>query len=163
MKLLIGLSIFQLSMLCLLGAEALREEPPAGVDQASIDAAVASAMARYDQQAPQRASLDTYAAAASGPTAQEIRAIIREEMTALSKAPPKPPSQAEIEERERDVTALKAAVEQDLSYALSRGRIDDGEMAALQHKIARLPAEARGQYLNRITKALSVGDIDGRL
>ena len=52
---------------------------------------------------------------------------------------------------------------QDLDYYVSKGSISEAEMAEFQQKMARLPAEQRAQMRRKLTKAISSGDVEGRL
>lgn len=170
MKWLIGLSAVQTFLLAVLGLRVM------AVDARTVElteAAVAAQQAsksdtdREESQWAWPSNTDGNA----GITADEIRSIFREELAALEEkvgaidvtahAPhaDAPASRITREEARR----LKASYDQDLSYYRSRGAITDKEMADLQMKIAQLPQAERRAALSDLAKAISSGDIDGRM
>ena len=54
-------------------------------------------------------------------------------------------------------TELKAEVDRDLYSMISQGSATPSEMAALQSKIAQLPAEQRSEALSEISRAMNEG------
>ena len=159
MKILISLSLFQTILLAVLGLRVLGIESRTDVIARAAQKPVATTM--------KTAQSATDPAIITGPSADEIRAIIREEVAAISAQPATPTHRAaNIQTEDKTQIAqtrrLKADVAQSLDYYIGRGAINEIEMANLQMKIARLPTDEQKAMLNRLTEAMNSGELDGR-
>jgi hypothetical protein len=144
-KTLITLSVLQTIGIAALVVHAFREEQPPVSD------------AR-----PSSSAQSTISSSAST-NEQQLRAIIREELSRLQSQPvplPAPP------ERPRDPVAdqqRRNAVAQQIEAYQAAGAITDSQMQELQADIAQLDAASRKQMLSKLIRALNSGDIKGRL
>jgi hypothetical protein len=88
-----------------------------------------------------------------------IRRIIREELAAVQETrpaeePPRmPPHLAEQQRR---------AVDRQVDFLIAKGVANETDFAQLQMAAAKLPPDERQAVMNRLTRAMSAGDIDGR-
>ena len=106
-----------------------------------------------------------------GLSVDEIRQVIREELAALDERQLQPSYQASVSAapvpsnppHSEETDMLAKQLGQDLDYYVSKGSISEAEMAEFQQKMARLPAEQRAQMRRKLTKAISAGDVQGRL
>lgn len=169
MKWLMGLSAVQAFLLVVLGLRVM------AIDARTAELAEASLAA---QQAPENDGVregshwtwPSSADSGAGITADEIRGIFREELAALEeKAGAKSAAYAPRRDlptpraTPEEIRRLQASYDQDLSYYRSRGSINDREMADLQMKIAQLPQAERRAALSELAKAMTNGEIDGRM
>jgi len=101
-------------------------------------------------------------ASAAGLTENEIRAIMRDELSSLKAAfsesaapPPAAPRTAQSDRAYVDV-------QQEMRRLIAKGSAGEVEMAALESRIAELPAEQRRQALSQISQAVSNGTLEAR-
>lgn len=165
MKLLIGLSAVQTVLLVFLGVRVL-----------DIDARTDKLVDNANALQIERAQTERHGAATrpmvmSGPSADEIREIVHEELAGFAADDPAstyqqtaagPPGSSDASPY-KDNPIFKETVRQDLENYIRVGEMTEGEMADLQQKIARLPADQRREMLSRLTKALNSGELDARL
>jgi len=163
MKFLIALTIAQTAFLGFLGVRVLEIDASVTASAATVSSA---------QMSEKRNGLSPSAPViVKGPNAEEIREIIRQELAALSidaLAVAKQPSQphaSKVREDARsaaDSARLQASLQQDLDYHIGRGRMQSSDLAALELKMARLPARERTQALRRLAKAMNSGDLEAQ-
>ncbi|MEM9617522.1 MAG: hypothetical protein AAF936_06140 [Pseudomonadota bacterium] len=161
MRILIGLSIIQTSLLGLIGLRVLAVDATVDtVADTSLDVlAATSRTAKAPAAYAQSARVGAYGAA----DIDAIRQVMREELAAL-------PTITHTEQARHDNTDTPAApvvdaqftaeLQRDVERFIARGGADDAAMADLQIKIARLPKEERAKILSRLTKAMNAGEID---
>ena len=169
-KLLIGLAAAQAVLLLLLGFRVL------AIDARTNE--IASSLAATEPQSQQRitSSRVSARAATSGPSAAEIRLIIREEIAALEAGGSKQASRHSASAQPEgaanqetpsaasvDMRTLVAQAQQDLDYHIGQGKIGAADMAELQRKIVQLPPKYRKQMLSRLTRAVSTGELEGNM
>lgn len=168
LKWLIALAIAQILTLGFFGLRVL------AIDDRTAELAMQAAAANDNEAAAAAESPAPFAptAARGGLTADDVRQIIREELTALSLPSTSPdgttsttttPTTTPTRVRTADSVYLESMVQQDLQNYIIRGSINEAEMVDLQMKIARLPPEDRTEALIALTKALSSGDLQGHL
>lgn len=156
-KILIGLSAAQLLVIAFL---ALRV--------ADLDARLAEATP-IDAPIVAASSLTAPSPGLSAPGAEEIRAIIREELAAAptrnaaTSSAALPPPAAPLAAPTSAAIAQVGAVDRDIDAFIARGRINPKEMASLQMKMAELPPAERTKMLRRLTKAMNEGRLAGEL
>lgn len=156
-KLLIALSVVQTVAI---GALAL-----AVVDLKKDRASAPAAEAAPQPQPVAARPLD---AASASIAPAELRAIIREELSASaahrSAAAPEDaaPAAAPAARPSPDDPALSAAVRMELNGFLAKGKISPREMADFQANMARLPPAERSEMLRLLTKAMNDGRIEGQ-
>lgn len=163
MRILIGLTMAQTTLLAAIGLKVFSLDADiVAARDASLDALAETAQLRQRADlmqtgAPQRG---VHIADASSPTSEDIRQIVREEVTGLPvqgfAAPPASPEPRVASETEIN------AVRQQIDTFIARGAIEPAEMTKIQMQIARLPQDARREMLSRLTIAMNDGDIDGR-
>jgi hypothetical protein len=156
-KLLIGLVVFQIAALGFFGLRLMHMEART-VELAQAVVSAPGAASRAPAEAVARDPI-----VVTGPSGEEIRAIIREEVAALARAERSAMQQAQALPRVEAQPQSAAAVRQEIDSFIGRGRIGEAEMADLQLKIGMLPLEQRREMLNRLTKALNSGQIEGQL
>lgn len=165
MKILIGLSIVQTILLAIIGLRVMSVDARMNaVTDTSLDVLSATSQLK---NAPNSEIAQTQI---SGLTPADIRLIIQEEFANFSEKAPISADQRIAQdvatqtpkENGENQYALKADVQQELDYFISRGDINPTEMANLQIKIAKLPPAERGEMLSRLTQSLSSGQVDGR-
>lgn len=160
MKWLMGLSVLQLIAILMLVALAIQGLPHKAQQFVSADAIKerSSLMANNPDTADYRRS---------GPSAEEIRQIVRQEI-GLAVQRDDPPL---VIEKDRPQVAvrnhqghadLRNELETALAYFESVGEINAGEMAKLEAGLARLPADERKALLRRLARAISSGTIENR-
>jgi hypothetical protein len=103
--------------------------------------------------------------------AEEIRAILREELAAHANsegsrdrtfaANEAPPTGASLAASPPPDPAVASAVRAEFQSHLSRGRISKTDMATLQLNMAKLPPAERTQLLRELTKAMNDGRLAG--
>ena len=162
MRFLIAISILQAILLAIVAFRVNDVDARTG----AIEAAV-----RANAGVPATVSDSGEKPLVTGPSAAQIRSIIREELAAIDQnsidanneiSAAQPPSVADMRSTE-EITQLTLEVQQDLDFYSGQGRIDDAQMAQLQMKIAKLPAEERREALTKLTKLLNSGSVDARL
>ncbi len=165
MKWLLTLSIAQTALLAMLGLRVAAIDLETDQIARDVDAArrIAEAPAPQTPIAPARESASSFGAPLL--TAEQARAIFREELAALdipaaqsatqAKAPA--PAQTSPEETRR----MAATVAGDINYYKGVGAISPPEMEVLQTKIAKLPLDERRAALTDLAKAMTRGEIDG--
>lgn len=145
MKTLIALSVLQTIGIAALVVHAFREERPVAPDLRP------ASMAESTIGLP------------ASTNEQQLRAIIREELSRLQSAP-RP--LAEASARPRDPAAeqrRRETVAQQIEAYQAAGAISDAQMQELQADIAQLDDASRRQMMSRLMRALNSGDIKGRL
>lgn len=164
LKWLIALAIAQILTLGFFGLRVL------AIDDRTAELAMQAAAANDNEAAAAAESPARFAptAARGDLTADDVRQIIREEFAALSLPSTSPDGTTSTTTtptrvRTADSVYLESMVQQDLQNYIIRGSINEAEMVDLQMKIARLPPEDRTEALIALTKALSSGDLEGRL
>lgn len=164
LKWLIALAIAQILTLGFFGLRVL------AIDDRTAELAMQPAAANDNEAAAAAENPARFAptAARGGLTADDVRQIIREEFAALSLPSTSPDGTTSTTTtptrvRTADSVYLESMVQQDLQNYIIRGSINEAEMVDLQMKIARLPPEDRTEALIALTKALSSGDLEGRL
>jgi hypothetical protein len=99
---------------------------------------------------------------------ERLRRVIREELAqsmlgaAVGATPEALPPAAPARDETRD-TERRAQVERQLAHYRSVGTIGDREMLELQAAIAELGERDRKDMMSKLLRALSAGEIDGRL
>lgn len=96
-------------------------------------------------------------------TESDIRAILRDELSALASAnagAPAAPAAAPPRTAETDRVFLD--VQQETRRLIAKGSASEIEMAALESRIAELPADQRRQALSAISRAVSNGTLKAR-
>ena len=148
MKTLITLSVLQTIGIAALVVHAFRDERPAAPDlrpSGTVESTIG-----FNEQ-------------------QQLRAIIREELSRLQSQPAAPsevPPTASAPPRPRDPAAdqqRREAVAQQIETYRATGAITDTQMQELQADIAQLDDASRRQMLGKLMRALNSGDIKGRL
>lgn len=147
-KTLITLSVLQTIGIAALVVHAFREERPAAPDlrpSSTVESTIG-----FDEQ-------------------QQLRAIIREELSRLQgqlatpvEASPTAPAPARRRDPAADRQRSEAVAQQIEAYS-SVGAITDTQMQELQADIAQLDDASRKQMLSKLLRALNSGDIKGRL
>jgi hypothetical protein len=146
MKTLITLSVLQTIGIAVLVVHAFREQPHVAPD-------VRPASPAASQVSSAAPSIDE----------ERLRAVIREELAQLDlrrDAPPAvapPPRDPAVDRQRRD------SIEQRIDAYTAAGSITEAQMQELQAEIARLDGPSRTQMMSRLVRALSAGDIKGRL
>ncbi|HKR34491.1 MAG TPA: hypothetical protein VJT10_06605 [Steroidobacteraceae bacterium] len=146
MKTLITLSVLQTIGIAALVVHAFREQPQVATDVRPAGAAANAA-------SPAAPSVDE----------ERLRAVIREELARLEPrgdAPQgaAPPPRSPSADRQR-----RESIEQRIETYSAAGSITDAQMQELQAEIAKLDEPSRRQMMSRLVRALSSGDIKGRL
>ncbi|MAW80198.1 MAG: hypothetical protein CMI63_08160 [Parvularcula sp.] len=172
MKWLLTLSAIQTVLLAMLGLHALK------LDMRADD--IADSVKRLDMQmaaAPDAAPAQWTQSSSANVDADNIRAIIREELERIAadgalqnSARPAATAQGSPQSAAAPAPAYdktqtlmtQAAIDQDLDRYAKRGAISALEMDQLHAKIAELPPEARRAALIRLTKAINSGEIKGQ-
>lgn len=97
---------------------------------------------------------------------REIRAILRDELAALKSsladntaAPAPAPSPQRTAATDRAFTD----VQQELRRVIAKGSASEKEMAALEARIAELPADQRQQALSQLSGAVTNGSLKARM
>jgi len=99
----------------------------------------------------------------------DVRAIIRDELAPLrtalsdienSRGAPAP--QAASPQRSAQTDRLYTDVQQEMRRLIAKGAASETEMAALESRIAELPAEQRAQAFSQISRAVSNGSLKAR-
>ncbi len=114
------------------------------------------------------ASTDSHATAIHYLDENQLRQIIREELSAHLDSQPGPGNQ------EESATALSSTdtaeyqrrrelVAEQLVYFSSVGSISDTDMQKLQGEIAKLDEASQKEMLGKLTRALNSGELEGRL
>ena len=165
MRLLVALSVVQALLLILFGVrlfalDARLHEFTNSTVAMQVEATHAAKAPRVSAAIPQ-----------GGLSVDEIRQVIREELAASGERQPQPSYQASVSAppvqsnppSSADTEMLAKQLGQDLDYLVSKGSISEAEMSEFQQRMARLPPEQRAQMRRKLTKAISSGDVEGRL
>lgn len=138
----------------------------------ALSASVFDSGQRTQEMAQALADLSA-AATAPGATAQrridaqEIRALIREEVAHSGRASPSRPTASAHPSKPPVQNPTRAAdvarLENQLNAYLARGDMSASEMAAFQSALEDLPAEERGKLLRQLTSAMHTGALDAQL
>ena len=160
MRFLIAISILQATLLAIVAFRMNDLDVRTGKVEAAIRANAVAA-------------LDDNSGLTAGPSAGEIRSIIREELAGIDRQAPADLALSEASNKSiaarangpsaEEVARLQMDVQRDLDFYVGQGAMSDAQMAQLQQKIARLPAEERREALTKLTKLLNSGDFDARL
>ena len=162
MRFLIAISILQAILLAIVAFRVNDMDTRTGAIEAAI---------RTNSAALLPAANPTEMPSVAGPSAVQIREIIREELAAndqnglVTKNEASVPSSTNVIDTRgaEEVTQLTLEIQQDLNFYKGQGRIDDAQMAQLQLKIAKLPPEERREALTKLTKLLNSGNVEARL
>ena len=163
MKLLTGLVLVQLVLLCALFLRVLDFES-AVLATSSHEPPTPALDARPSPTPAARTTAST-----GLPDEERLRTIIRDELrselagirlgaNSAEANEPQPDPQMDIEYDYR-----RDAVEQSLDYYSQVGRISEAEMARLQSDIAKLRPADRSAMLGRLVRELNSGTLEGRL
>ena len=168
-KIVAGLVAIQLAILIFLGSRI-------GAVDERLDALVMA-----DQTVPGRhgegRSAERTAASQKTQTASDearLRRVIREELARISAVAPeteRAPGTAagaasttrEDEQASREDEYEYMAVNDQLDFHISQGRVSQTDMLRLQHAIARLQPARRTELLSRLNRALNSGELKGRM
>ncbi len=126
-------------------------EPPIAAETSRGGAFADAALSPANNHIP---SFDTAAL-----SEEDIRRIIREELAAaqerraVAETPRAPQHVAEQQRR---------AVDRQIDFLIAKGVANETDFAQLQMAAAKLPPDERQAVMNRLTRAMSAGDIDGR-
>lgn len=156
-RMMIGFVAIQTMLLAIIAFKVFSiEGDVVAARDASLDALAETAQLRVQVGAPRPA---VQFADASSLTAEDIRQIVREELTGL----PAQQVQMTASPASRVVSARELnAIRQRIDAFIARGAIESSEMTDLQTTIAQLPTDARREMFSRLTKAMNDGAIDGR-
>ncbi len=164
MKLLVALSIAQTVLLGILGIHALTMDARTRkIEETAAKLTIATEAMRAN------GSRAATANAIGDLAGEDIRQIIREELAAA--APTEGGGAAPARSGSLNpgvVTGEAASIEaealhRELDDFLRRGRMSEGEMAALQIKIGRLPPDERRRAMGKLIKAIDSGKLDAQL
>jgi hypothetical protein len=162
MRLLIALSIAQTALLGVLGVHALTMDARTReiAETAARLTAATDAMRASGAGAPTAYSADNF-------LTEDIRQIIREELAAAAPTGGGAPTpSASLNPGVVPVGAVPAetqAVHRALDDFIHRGRMTEGEMAAMQKQIGRLPPAERRRAMGKLIKAIEAGTLDAQL
>ena len=165
MRLLVALTVAQALLLILFGVRLFALD--ARLHEFTNSAAAMQVEAAHAAKAPRVSA----AIPQDGLSVDELRQVIREELAALGERQPQSSYQASVSappvqsnpSPSAETDMLAKQLSQDLDYYMSKGSISEAEMSEFQQKMARLPADQRAQMRRKLTKAISAGDVQGRL
>ena len=139
-------------------------------DELAADFAYARAAASSAEMVPSAAPVQQ-GAASSGPTLSQIRAVMREEAEKIASeakvievtAERQAATEIQLSRTPDEIRNIKSDIGAELATYVNAGGANEGQLASIQSKIAKLPPSEQGKMLSKMIGAMNDGRLDAQL